>query len=36
MTIAAVVAACLLGLIAVFQLALALGMPARRMAWGGQ
>ena len=36
MTIAAVVAASLFGLIAVFQLALALGMPARRMAWGGQ
>ncbi|MGH8949370.1 MAG: hypothetical protein ACRDXF_10975 [Acidimicrobiia bacterium] len=36
MRIAAVVATCLLGVIAVFQLALALGMPARRMAWGGQ
>jgi hypothetical protein len=36
MKVAAVVAACLLGVIAVFQLALALGMPARRMAWGGQ
>jgi hypothetical protein len=36
MTIAAVVAACLLGVIAVFQLALAVGMPARQMAWGGQ
>ena len=36
MKTAAVVAACLLGLIAVFQFALALGMPARRMAWGGQ
>jgi hypothetical protein len=29
-------AAVLLGLIAAFQLALALGMPARRMPWGGQ
>ncbi len=36
MKVAAVVAAGLLGVIAVFQLALALGMPARRMAWGGQ
>ena len=36
MKIAAVVAASLLGVIAAFQLALALGMPARRMAWGGQ
>jgi hypothetical protein len=36
MKVAAVVAACLLGVIAVFQLALALGMPPRRMAWGGQ
>ncbi len=36
MKVAAVVAASLLGVIAVFQLALALGMPARRMAWGGQ
>lgn len=30
------VAACLLTVIAVFQVALALGMPARRMAWGGE
>jgi hypothetical protein len=36
MRIAAVVAASLLGVIAAFQLALALGMPARGMAWGGQ
>jgi hypothetical protein len=36
MKVAAVVAAGLLGVIAVFQLALALGMSARRMAWGGQ
>ncbi|MET0566696.1 MAG: hypothetical protein ABW021_09670 [Acidimicrobiia bacterium] len=36
MRIAAVVAAALLGVIAAFQLALALGMPARGMAWGGQ
>jgi hypothetical protein len=34
--IAAMVAACLLVVIAVFQIALALGMPARRMAWGGE
>jgi hypothetical protein len=32
---AAIVAAALLTVIAVFQIALALGMPARRMAWGG-
>jgi hypothetical protein len=32
---AAIVAAVLLTVIAVFQIALALGMPARRMAWGG-
>jgi hypothetical protein len=36
MRFAAVVAASLLGVIAAFQLALALGMPARGMAWGGQ
>jgi hypothetical protein len=32
---AAIVAAVLLTVIAVFQIALALGMPARGMAWGG-
>jgi hypothetical protein len=36
MTIAAVVGASLLVVIGVFQIALALGMPARNMAWGGQ
>ena len=36
MRIAAVVAASLLGAIAAFQLALALGMPASGMVWGGQ
>jgi hypothetical protein len=35
MRAAAIVAAVLLTVIAVFQIALALGMPARRMAWGG-
>ena len=35
MRFAAVVAASLLGVIAAFQLALALGMPTRGMAWGG-
>lgn len=36
MRFAAIVAASLLGVIAALQLALALGMPARGMAWGGQ
>jgi hypothetical protein len=34
--IAASIGAALLVVIAVFQIALALGMPARNMAWGGQ
>jgi hypothetical protein len=33
---AALIGASLLVVIAVFQIALALGMPARHMAWGGQ
>jgi hypothetical protein len=36
MRIATIVGAALLVVIAVFQIALALGMPARNMAWGGQ
>jgi hypothetical protein len=36
MRIAAVVGSAFLIVIGVFQIALALGMPARRMAWGGQ
>lgn len=35
MRAAALVASALLIVIAVFQIALALGMPARKMAWGG-
>jgi len=36
MTLASLIAAGMLTVVAVFQLALALGMPAKRMAWGGQ
>lgn len=36
MKIAAFVAGSLLTIIAVFQIALAMGMPAMKMAWGGQ
>lgn len=35
MQAAAVIGAALIGVIAVFQIALALGMPARKVAWGG-
>jgi hypothetical protein len=36
MRLAAAIGAALLVVIGVFQIALALGMPARNMAWGGQ
>jgi hypothetical protein len=35
MTAAAIIAAVLIGIVAVFQIALTLGMPARGAAWGG-
>src|SRR5262245_58974817 len=35
MTAAAIIAAILIGVVAVFQIALTLGMPARGAAWGG-
>ncbi|HSO50184.1 MAG TPA: hypothetical protein VLS86_06520 [Acidimicrobiia bacterium] len=36
MTTASIIAAVLLGVVSVFQIALALGLPAGRAAWGGR